>query len=243
MTEVAVSSSGNEIAESSGLQFFPPHAGVFGDETEPVARAQDEADGDVDELKLAQSHAAALLRSRVAATNAEEDSLAKKNKVPAGTQAGHEAVAASLGTESSFEEPEALEVVASVAVAYRGLPPRSKARLVTLLNEWACWHHGNALDTDAGNQLLLPIAKQIEVLARSLCGLSRSQCSLDLRQGLIRSAFVPHGMAAWPQQGSLLWKHGHYCYACKFEKSRLLMGEYKEYACTYIVQEASPRDN
>lgn len=186
MAETEVSS---DNAELSGLHFV---VGSDGDDAEPGTSAQDDAHDHVDELKLAQSRAGALLQSRLQANTADADRLAK---VPAVTQAEREVVEASLATEGSAEEPQAPEVVASVAVTYRGLPPRSKARLVTLLNEWACWHHENAPDIDASNQLLLPIAKQIEVLLSS-------RCSMDLCQALICSDLVPHGKAApWPQHG------------------------------------------
>jgi hypothetical protein len=106
-----------------------------------------------DELNQTRCGAAALLQQKRKAIKGGADTLSD-----ATTGAGYPA-----GNEDAVESPQPAAVIASASVTYQALPPRSKARLVTLLNEWACWHQDYVAEVDASNRLLLPIARQIEV--------------------------------------------------------------------------------
>lgn len=112
------------------------------------------ADNRNDELNQTKSRAAALLQQK-----------RKAIKGDATTGAGCPA-----GNEDAVESPQPAAVIASASVTYQALPPRSKARLVTLLNEWACWHQDYVAEVDASNRLLLPIARQIEAAQPAISG-------------------------------------------------------------------------
>lgn len=163
--------------------------------TEPAvsekSEPSDKGGGEAFELQLAQKAAAARIEARPATTEARKrDACQPSLSVVAagpGIEVGSEPMATeSKGGNGSLPGPDVatdaagalaeMHRDAEVSVRYAGLPPRSKARLEELLNQWAAWHAENVEQRDEGNQLLVSITRQVEVGALAVC-VARSDCS------------------------------------------------------------------